>query len=136
MKKVIKLTESDLTKIVKRVIREQEDGEKPKYRLSPEDEKEKKSVKLYYDKRKLEKLKKHILTVTELSMELIDDAIKDMEDVENYDDSGKPLDIDSLQKSLGVFFRKLFNATGGNNTLELPNTFEYMGQTFDGSVKK
>ena len=59
MKKVIRLTERDLTRIVKRVISEEE-GEKRTYKLSPEEEKEKKSVKIYYDKRKLEELKKDI----------------------------------------------------------------------------
>jgi hypothetical protein len=134
MKKVIKLTERDLTRIVKRVISEQE-GEKRTYKLSPEEEKEKKSVKIYYDKSKLEELKKDISTVAEFSIETINEIIDEMGDIENFNKSGQPLDIDSARKALIKFFSSVHNIHLGN-TFEYPNKVEFMGQTFDGSVKK
>jgi hypothetical protein len=134
MKKVIKLTERDLTRIVKRVISEQE-GEKRTYKLSPEEEKEKKSVKIYYDKSKLEGLKKDISEIAEFSIETINELIDEMGDIENFNKSGQPLDIDSARKALSVFLNSVINIYNGD-TFEYPNKVEFMGQTFDGKVLK
>ena len=93
MKKVIRLTERDLTKLVKRVISEKE-GEIPTRKLSPRVEKERKIGKLNYDKSRLEGLKKDISEVAEFSIETINDIINQMGDIQN---SVEQLDIDSSQ---------------------------------------
>ena len=134
MKKVIRLTERDLNRIVKRVITEQEGGKRT-YKLSPEEEKEKKSVKIYYEKSKLEQLKKEISEIAKFSIETINEIIDEMGDIENFNKSGQPLDIDSAQKALSNFLNSVINIHLGE-TFEYPNKFEFMGQTFDGSVKK
>jgi len=134
MKKVIRLTERDLTRVVKRVISEQE-GEKRTYKLSPEEEKEKKSVKIYYDKRKLEELKKDISNASEFLIDDINRLIDEMGDIENFNKSNQPLNIDSARKALIKFFNSVIEIYVGN-TFEYPNKVEFMGQTFDGKVLK
>ena len=136
MKKVIRLTERDLTKLVKRIISEQE-GEMPARKLSPRVEKERKIGKLNYDKSRLEGLKKDISEVAEFSIETFNDIINQMGDIENFNKSGQidSAQIDSAQKALSDFLKSVINIDNGN-TFEYPNKVEFMGQTFDGSVKK
>ena len=131
MKKVIRLTERDLNRIVKRVISEQE-GQEPTYKLSPEEEKEK---KIYNYKYKLENLKKNISSVAEVSKEIINDMIKQMGDIENFNKSGEPLDIDSSEKALAEFFQSVLNIHVGE-TFEYPNEVKWRGMTFNGKIDK
>ena len=136
MKKVIRLTERDLTKLVKRVISEQE-GEMPTRKLSPRVEKERKIGKLNYDKSRLEGLKKDISEVAEFSIETINDIINQMGDIQN---SVEQLDIDSAQidsakKALSDFLKSVINIDNGN-TFEYPNEVEWRGMKFNGKIDK
>ena len=136
MKKVIRLTERDLTKLVKRVISEQE-GEMPARKLSPRVEKERKIGKLNYDKSRLEGLKKDISEIAEFSIETINDIINQMGDIQN---SVEQLDIDSAQidsakKALSDFLKSVINIDNGN-TFEYPNEFEWRGMKFNGKIDK
>lgn len=127
MKKVIRLTERDLTKLVKRIISEQE-GEMPARKLSPRVEKERKIGKLNYDKSRLEGLKKDISEVAEFSIETINDIINQMGDI----DSAK---IDSAKKALSDFLNSVINIDNGN-TFEYPNEVEWKGMKFRGDDLK
>jgi hypothetical protein len=120
MKKVIRLTERDLTRIVKRVISEEEDE---------------KSVKIYYDKRKLEELKQDISNAAEFSIETINSLIDEMGDVENFNKSGQPLNIDSAKKALSNFFHSVHDIYNGD-TFEYPNEYEWKGMKFTGKINK
>ena len=136
MKKVIRLTERDLTNLVKRVISEQE-GEMPARKLSPRVEKERKIGKLNYDKSRLEGLKKDISEVAEFSIETINDIINQMGDIQN---SVEQLDIDSAQidsakKALSDFLKSVINIDNGN-TFEYPNEVEWRGMKFNGKIDK
>ena len=136
MKKVIRLTERDLTNLVKRVISEQE-GEMPTRKLSPRVEKERKIGKLNYDKSRLEGLKKDISEVAEFSIETINDIINQMGDIQN---SVEKLDIDSAQidsakKALSDFLKSVINIDNGN-TFEYPNEVEWRGMKFNGKIDK
>ena len=136
MKKVIRLTERDLTNLVKRVISEQE-GEMPTRKLSPRVEKERKIGKLNYDKSRLEGLKKDISEVAEFSIETINDIINQMGDIQN---SVEQLDIDSAQidsakKALSDFLKSVINIDNGN-TFEYPNEVEWRGMKFNGKIDK
>ena len=136
MKKVIRLTERDLTKLVKRVISEKE-GEIPTRKLSPRVEKERKIGKLNYDKSRLEGLKKDISEVAEFSIETINDIINQMGDIQN---SVEQLDIDSAQidsakKALSDFLKSVINIDNGN-TFEYPNEVEWRGMKFNGKIDK
>ena len=128
MKKVIRLTERDLTKLVKRIISEQE-GEMPTRKLSPRVEKERKIGKLNYEKSRLEGLKKDISEVAEFSIETINDIINQMGDIDSAQiDSAQ---IDSAKKALSDFLKSVINIDVGN-TFEYPNEVEFMGHTFRG----
>ena len=136
MKKVIRLTERDLTNLVKRVISEQE-GEMPTRKLSPRVEKERKIGKLNYDKSRLEGLKNDISEVAEFSIETINDIINQMGDIQN---SVEQLDIDSAQidsakKALSDFLKSVINIDNGN-TFEYPNEVEWRGMKFNGKIDK
>ena len=132
MKKVIRLTERDLTNLVKRVISEQE-GEMPARKLSPRVEKERKIGKLNYDKSRLEGLKKDISEVAEFSIETFNDIINQMGDIDSVQiDSAQ---IDSAQKALSDFLKSVINIDVGN-TFEYPNEFEWRGMKFNGKIDK
>ena len=132
MKKVIRLTERDLTNLVKRVISEQE-GEMPARKLSPRVEKERKIGKLNYDKSRLEGLKKDISEVAEFSIETFNDIINQMGDIDSAQiDSAQ---IDSAQKALSDFLKSVINIDNGN-TFEYPNEFEWRGMKFNGKIDK
>ena len=134
MKKIIKLTESDLIRVVKRVISEQE-GEIPTRKLSPRVEKERKIGKLNYDKSRLEGLKQSISEIAEFSIETINEIIDEMGDIENFNKSGQPLDIDSAQKALNDFLNSVINIHVGE-TFEYPNEVEWRGMKFNGKIGK
>lgn len=127
MKKVIRLTERDLTKLVKRIISEQEGGKRT-YEMSPEDEKERKIGKLNYDKSRLEGLKKDISEIAEFSIETINDIINQMGDIDSAQ-------IDSAKKALSDFLKSVINIDNGN-TFEYPNEVEWRGMKFNGKIDK
>jgi hypothetical protein len=132
MKKVIRLTERDLTKLVKRIISEQE-GEMPARKLSPRVEKERKIGKLNYDKSRLEGLKKDISEIAEFSIETFNDIINQMGDIDSVQiDSAQ---IDSAQKALSDFLKSVINIDNGN-TFEYPNEVEWRGMKFNGKIDK
>lgn len=132
MRKVIRLTERDLTKLVKRIISEQE-GEMPARKLSPRVEKERKIGKLNYDKSRLEGLKKDISEIAEFSIETINDIINQMSDIDSAQiDSAQ---IDSAQKALSDFLKSVINIDNGN-TFEYPNEVEWRGMKFNGKIDK
>jgi hypothetical protein len=116
------------------VISEEEE-QKPTYKSKSEKEKEKKLGQMYYEKSKLEGLKKDISEIAEFSIETINEIIDEMGDNENFNKSGQPLDIDSAQKALSVFLNSVINIHVGE-TFEYPNEVEWRGMKFNGKIDK
>ena len=137
MKKVIRLTERDLNRIVKRVISEQE-GEMPARKLSPRVEKERKIGKLNYDKSRLEGLKKDISEIAEFSIETFNDIINQLGNIDSVQIDSVQIDsaqIDSAKKALNDFLKSVMNIDVGN-TFEYPNEVEWRGMKFNGKINK